>query len=82
MADKWRRGEPPKDERSYEVKQRYRFAGHWHTAQWQDRVFWNGEIFVRISQLDGKPRGVVLINRWRRAAPFTCSARRRIACRR
>lgn len=65
MAERWRYGTPPKDGRPYEVKQRYKFAGHWHTAQHFDAVFWNGQIFVRISAFHGKQEGVVLINRWR-----------------
>lgn len=65
MADRWRHGTPPKDVNAYEVKQRYQLAGHWHTIQWLDRVWWDGEKFVRCSQLHGETEGVVLINRWR-----------------
>jgi hypothetical protein len=66
MATRWRHGLPPQDDRVYEVKQRLRNAGgQWQTVQWKQNVRWNNGLLYRISQLDGKPRAVLLTNRWR-----------------
>lgn len=63
----WKRSFPPKDGKPYEMKRRMRNAGgQFITVAWAESGRWNGQSYVRRSQIHGSE--VALIpepNRWR-----------------
>ncbi len=65
----WVKGQPPQDDREYEVRQRATtFGGHPYTVQDAPRASWVDGQLCRRSQFHGGLVPLLMMNEWRLAA--------------
>ena len=63
---RWRPGEPPRDGRVYEMRQRCAMSGGPPWTAWLGTGWWDGSAFVRRNQMHGGTDTLLFCTHWRR----------------